>query len=242
MPGAAFAALRIEPVLGAHGLRSVSILRLSRQNPPTQDRSSHLRRRQGDCIFKDGWSSSHSMMRRPMTRAKTTGGCLCGAVRYEIDGPLPAPSACHCGQCRRQHGALGVYTLAPTDRYKIKGKRHIAWYESSPGIRRGFCKICARNYSGSASAAVNLTSRWAPSTHRGAEDRKADLYCRCRRLLRPAQPMSLSQPAHVQPAGDGGRECGAGGAAWPGTSGAPVFPMCPTRWPRNQKCPTMAVA
>jgi hypothetical protein len=77
-----------------------------------------------------------------MTRAKTTGRCLCGAVRYEIDGPLPAPSACHCGQCRRQHGALGVYTLAPTDRYKIKGKRHIAWYESSPGIRRGFCKIC----------------------------------------------------------------------------------------------------
>jgi hypothetical protein len=73
---------------------------------------------------------------------KTTGGCLCGAVRYEIDGPLPAASACHCVQCRRQHGALGVYTLAPTDRYKIKGERHIAWYESSPGIRRGFCKIC----------------------------------------------------------------------------------------------------
>jgi hypothetical protein len=77
-----------------------------------------------------------------MTRAKATGGCLCGAVRYEIDGPLPAPSACHCAQCRRQHGALGVYTLAPTDRYKIKGKRHVAWYESSLGIRRGFCKIC----------------------------------------------------------------------------------------------------
>jgi hypothetical protein len=77
-----------------------------------------------------------------MTRAKATGGCLCGAVRYEIDGPFPAPSACHCAQCRRQHGALGVYTLAPTDRYKIKGNRHVAWYESSPGIRRGFCKIC----------------------------------------------------------------------------------------------------
>ena len=77
-----------------------------------------------------------------MTRAKTTGGCLCGAVRYEIEGPLPSPSACHCTQCRRQHGALGIYTLAPADRYKIKGKRHVAWYESSPGTKRGFCRIC----------------------------------------------------------------------------------------------------
>lgn len=77
-----------------------------------------------------------------MTRARTTGGCLCGAIRYEIEGPLPPPSACHCTQCRRNHGALGVYTLAPADRYKIKGKRNLVWYESSPGIRRGFCRNC----------------------------------------------------------------------------------------------------
>lgn len=77
-----------------------------------------------------------------MTRTKTTGGCLCGAIRYEIEGPLPPPSACHCAQCRRYHGALGVYTLAPVERYKIKGRRNLAWYESSPGIKRGFCRIC----------------------------------------------------------------------------------------------------
>jgi len=73
---------------------------------------------------------------------RIAGGCLCGAVRYEITGPLPAPSACHCTQCRRQHGGLGVYTLAPTDRYKIKGKRQLAWYQSSAGVRRGFCRNC----------------------------------------------------------------------------------------------------
>ena len=77
-----------------------------------------------------------------MSRSKTTGGCLCGAVRYEIEGPLPAPSACHCAQCRRHHGALGVYTLAPADRYKIKGNKNLAWYQSSSGIRRGFCRVC----------------------------------------------------------------------------------------------------
>ena len=73
---------------------------------------------------------------------RTTGGCLCGAVRYEIEGPLPPASACHCERCRRWQGALGIYSLAPSDRYKITGQRHLAWYESSPGIRRGFCKIC----------------------------------------------------------------------------------------------------
>ena len=73
---------------------------------------------------------------------RTTGGCLCGAVRYEIEGPLLPASACHCSQCRRWQGALGMYSLAPTERYKIKGQRNLAWYESSPGVRRGFCKVC----------------------------------------------------------------------------------------------------
>ena len=77
-----------------------------------------------------------------MSGRRTTGGCLCGGVRYEIDGPLAPPSACHCGQCRRSHGALGLYTLAPSERYKIKGDRNLAWFESSPGIRRGFCRVC----------------------------------------------------------------------------------------------------
>jgi hypothetical protein len=77
-----------------------------------------------------------------MSLQKTTGGCPCGAVRYEIQGPLAPPSACHCGQCRRQHGALGVYTVAPVERYRIKGDRDISWFESSTGVRRGFCRVC----------------------------------------------------------------------------------------------------
>src|SRR5258708_4154660 len=47
---------------------------------------------------------------------------------------------------------------------------------------------------------------------RGAEDRKADLYCRCRRLLRPAQPMSLaSLPMYNLP-----ETAGATAALWRG--------------------------
>jgi hypothetical protein len=63
-------------------------------------------------------------------------------VRYEIEGPLVPASACHCSQCRRHHGALGIYSLAPSERFKIKGDRNLTWYDSSPGIRRGFCRNC----------------------------------------------------------------------------------------------------
>ena len=33
-----------------------------------------------------------------------TGSCLCGAVRFEVHGPLRPVLACHCIQCRRQTG------------------------------------------------------------------------------------------------------------------------------------------
>ena len=33
------------------------------------------------------------------------GACLCGAVRYEIDGSLPRLIHCHCSTCRKHHGA-----------------------------------------------------------------------------------------------------------------------------------------
>ena len=33
------------------------------------------------------------------------GACLCGAIRYEVEGPLPAPIHCHCSRCRKHHGA-----------------------------------------------------------------------------------------------------------------------------------------
>lgn len=39
-----------------------------------------------------------------MTETPLTGGCICGAVRYEISAPPLAVVACHCTQCRRQSG------------------------------------------------------------------------------------------------------------------------------------------
>ena len=36
---------------------------------------------------------------------KVTGGCLCGAVRFEYSGPLAPAGYCHCEDCRRAAGS-----------------------------------------------------------------------------------------------------------------------------------------
>lgn len=79
-----------------------------------------------------------------MTETPTaTGHCLCSAVRYRVFAPLRPASACHCSQCRRQHGALGSYTGGlPLDSIQIDGADHLTWYQSSASARRGFCRDC----------------------------------------------------------------------------------------------------
>jgi hypothetical protein len=72
----------------------------------------------------------------------TRGHCLCGAIQFGISAPLPAPSLCHCGQCRRLNGAPGAYTSAPASSYRITGEENLKWYRSSADAERGFCGKC----------------------------------------------------------------------------------------------------
>lgn len=71
-----------------------------------------------------------------------SGGCLCGAVRYRTEEPLRHVHACHCTQCRKSSGHFVAATDAPRDSVTITGTEAITWFESSPGIRRGFCSRC----------------------------------------------------------------------------------------------------
>ncbi|WP_245287875.1 MULTISPECIES: GFA family protein [unclassified Bradyrhizobium] len=34
-----------------------------------------------------------------------TGGCHCGAIRYEVNGDMMVHALCHCADCRRHSGA-----------------------------------------------------------------------------------------------------------------------------------------
>lgn len=89
-----------------------------------------------------------------------SGGCLCGAVRFAADLPEKWCAHCHCGMCRRQHGA-GYVTWVGFH----SGQVHIEdpgsalqWHESSPGARRGFCRTCG-------SSLFFESQKWAGETH-----------------------------------------------------------------------------
>ncbi len=71
-----------------------------------------------------------------------TGGCLCGAVRYEVARPLRDVILCHCAMCRKSHGHVGAYTAAPKAALRLTESRGLKWYVSSPLARRGFCSEC----------------------------------------------------------------------------------------------------
>ncbi len=77
-----------------------------------------------------------------MTDETHTGGCLCGAVRYEARGPLADVTACHCGQCRRQSGHLYATTRVARQDLTLIEDRGLKWYRASETARRGFCGEC----------------------------------------------------------------------------------------------------
>ena len=70
------------------------------------------------------------------------GSCLCGAVRFEVQGGLGTPGACHCSMCRKQSGHYWASTDVPRSAVTIHGAENVSWFRSSETARRGFCATC----------------------------------------------------------------------------------------------------
>lgn len=68
------------------------------------------------------------------------GSCLCGAVRFVVEGLPSAPVACHCVQCRKGSGHYTASAAAPRAAVAISGAPR--WYDINPTSRRGFCPEC----------------------------------------------------------------------------------------------------
>ncbi len=70
-----------------------------------------------------------------------TGKCLCGAVRFSVEGQPSHSTLCWCDRCREAAGATPVgWALFPNSAVTIEGQT--AHYESSPGTYREFCPTC----------------------------------------------------------------------------------------------------
>ena len=75
----------------------------------------------------------------PRTR---TGGCECGAVRFQVTGPVRGVIQCWCGQCRRLHGTAAPHTQVRIDQLTIMEDRGLVWRRTSTFARRAHCGDC----------------------------------------------------------------------------------------------------
>jgi hypothetical protein len=73
-----------------------------------------------------------------------TGGCLCGAVRYELSGPQLFGGFCYCTDCRRSSGSHSASMAIPADTLKVTGETREFTCTGGSGnpVTRVFCPNC----------------------------------------------------------------------------------------------------
>ncbi|MXO97387.1 GFA family protein [Altererythrobacter xixiisoli] len=71
-----------------------------------------------------------------------TGGCHCGAIRYQAEGEPLHHAVCHCSDCRASSGApmLAWYAIKQDQLQLISGEP--VTFEGTPGAQRQFCGTC----------------------------------------------------------------------------------------------------
>lgn len=79
------------------------------------------------------------------TETHHSGGCLCGAVRFEIDGPFEQFFLCHCSRCRKGSGTAHASNL-------FSNSARLTWLSGEDQVRsftvegtrftRSFCVNC----------------------------------------------------------------------------------------------------
>lgn len=71
-----------------------------------------------------------------------TGGCFCGAIRYEASGQFFHATLCHCDMCRRSTGAPCVaWFSVPATAFRVTAGVP-ASFRSSNHATRSFCAAC----------------------------------------------------------------------------------------------------
>lgn len=72
------------------------------------------------------------------------GSCLCGAVQFEVAGPLPLLYQCHCSLCRKQGGSVSnTGLIVAADKFRwLAGEELIGKWQRSSGFRSHFCSRC----------------------------------------------------------------------------------------------------
>lgn len=74
-----------------------------------------------------------------------SGSCLCGSVKFEIEGDFEQFFLCHCGHCRKDTGsahAANLFSISATLKW-ISSQDNVTFF-NLPSTRhsRNFCSVC----------------------------------------------------------------------------------------------------
>ena len=79
------------------------------------------------------------------TGYSVTGGCLCGAVRFELTAPPRSAGYCHCTRCQRRTGTGSSVSafIDPDSLRWLQGEALIkGWLPATDGAEKCFCSEC----------------------------------------------------------------------------------------------------
>ena len=73
-----------------------------------------------------------------------TGGCGCGAVRFELTAPLVSASYCHCTRCQRRTGTAASANgrTHPGSLRVLAGEESLRTWAPEGGFEKIFCGAC----------------------------------------------------------------------------------------------------
>ena len=79
-----------------------------------------------------------------MSDLPLTGGCGCGAVRFELTEPPVTALYCHCTRCQRRTGTASSAQMrvAPGSIRITQGEEKIRAWEPPGGAPKAFCSEC----------------------------------------------------------------------------------------------------
>jgi hypothetical protein len=87
---------------------------------------------------------AHQPQPPPSPEQPLQGGCLCGAVRFQITGPLLSAGYCHCTHCQRRTGTGSSANgrVSQQDFQLLQGQEQLRSFQPPGGVPKLFCVTC----------------------------------------------------------------------------------------------------
>lgn len=79
-----------------------------------------------------------------MVAEKLNGSCLCGSVKYFINGGVKAVANCHCKTCKKMTGAVfaTIAVTAEENFHFIQGEKNLESHQVSEKGKKYYCRDC----------------------------------------------------------------------------------------------------